>query len=124
MSYKTSLIKLAIKLTPKSVVLWVANKILKDIAELKYFSLDIDTRKSYVEVKLLGESESIEVWLEEFYIVNDQESYSLVIQKARSNKPWLNNLLSRIVGKTWKIPETPQYKAQIKLISELFEPKP
>lgn len=124
MSYKTSLIKLAIKLTPKSVVLWVANKILKDIAELKYFYLDIDTRKSYVEVKLLGESESIEVWLEEFYIVNDQESYSLVIQKARSNKPWLNNLLSRIVGKTWKIPEIPQYKAQIKLISELFEPKP
>ncbi|WP_367025904.1 hypothetical protein ABZN20_16000 [Methylococcus sp. ANG] len=45
MSYKASLVKLAIKWTPKFLVLWVANIILKGIAELTYFAFDIDTRK-------------------------------------------------------------------------------
>ena len=121
MSFKTGLIKMAIKLTPNKMIIWVANIVLKDIAELTDFNFDLEARKVYVQIQLLGESETIEVWLEDFAVVSDEEAYKLIIQQARSNRIWLNNLLSRIIGKAWKIPAMPQFAAEIKLISELFE---
>ena len=121
MSFKTSLIKMAIKWTPNMMIIWVANIILKGIAELTDFSFDLEARKVYVQIQLLGESETIEVWLEDFAVVSDEESYQFIIQQAQSNRPWLNNLLSRIVGKAWKIPVIPQLAAHIELIAELFK---
>ena len=121
MSFKTSLIKMAIKLTPNIIVIWVANIILKGIAELADFNFDIDARKAYVQIQLLGESETIEVWLEDFAIVSDGESYQLIIQQAQSNRVWLNNLLSRVAGKAWKIPVIPQFAAHIELVAELLK---
>ncbi len=121
MSFKTSLIKMAIKWTPNMMVIWVANIILKGIAELIDFNFDLEERKAYVQIQLLGESETIEVCLENFAIVNDGESYQLIIQQAQSNRVWLNNILARIAGKSWKIPVIPQYKAEIELICELFK---
>jgi hypothetical protein len=121
MSYKTGLIKMAIKWTPNAMIIWVANIVLKDIAELKDFNFDLETRKAYVQTQLLGESETIDVWLEDFAIVNDEDGYKFVVQQARSNRIWLTNLLSRIVGKAWKIPVIPQLAAQMELISELFK---
>lgn len=123
MSYKTRLIKLAIKLMPVPLVLWSANILLRNIAELKHFSVDIDARKIYAEVKLYGEPDSIEVWLEDFCIVSHPESCQFILQQARSNKPWLTNLMARLTGKAWMIPEIPQYKAQLKLAAELLEPR-
>jgi hypothetical protein len=121
MSYKTSLIKMAIKWTPKTIIFWVANIKLKGIAKLTDFSFDIEARKAYVQIHLVGESEVIEVWLEDFVVVSDERSYALIIQQAQSNRLWLNNLLSCIVRKAWKIPAAPQWAAQIELISELFK---
>jgi len=121
MSFKTSLIKIAIKLTPNMMIIWVANIILKDIAELKDFNFDLDARTAYVQIQLLGEAEAIDVWLEDFAIVSDGESYQFIIQQAQSNRLWLSNLLSRIVGKAWKIPVIPQLAAHLELIAELFK---
>lgn len=123
MSYKASLVKFAIKWTPKFLILWIANIILKGIAELTYFAFDIETRKAYIAVNLAGESETIEVWLENFYIIADGTSHQFVIQQGRSNRLWLNNLLARVAGKAWKIPELPQYSAQLKLAAELLAAK-
>ncbi|MEW6036851.1 MAG: hypothetical protein AB1648_01110 [Pseudomonadota bacterium] len=123
MSYKSSFVKLVIKLTPKFLVLWIANLILKGIAELRYFVFDIDTRKAYVAIDLAGESETIEVWLDGFYVISDETSHRFVIQQARSNRLWLNNLLARVTGKAWKIPETPQWAGQVELVAELLEAK-
>lgn len=121
MSFKTRLIKMAIKLTPNMMIIWVANIILKGIAELTDFNFDLETRKAYVQIQLVGESETIEVWLEDFAIVSDEGAYQLIIQQAQSNRVWLNNLLSRIAGKAWGIPEIPQLTAHLELISELFK---
>jgi len=121
MSYKTSLIKMAVRWTPKIMILWVANIILKDIAELTDFNFDIDTRKLYAQTQLVGESETIEVWLEDFSVTHDGESYQFIIQHAQSNRVWLNNLLSRITGKAWNIPAAIQLPAQLELIAELFK---
>ncbi len=121
MSFKTRIIKMAIKWTPNMMVIWVANIVLKGIAELVDFNFDIDERKAYVQIQLLGESETIEVWLEDFAIAADGGSYKLIIQQAQSNRVWLNNILSRIAGKAWKIPVIPQYAAEIELICELFK---
>ena len=121
MSYKTSLLKMAIKLTPDIIIIWVANRVLKGIAELTAFSFDIDTRKVYVQTKLCGETESIEVWVDGFGIISDEYTYQFIIQQARSNKLWLNNILARFVGKTWKIPVIPQLTAYIELIAELLK---
>ncbi|MDI1279454.1 hypothetical protein [Methylobacter sp.] len=121
MSFKTRLIKMAIKWTPNMMVIWVANIILKGIAELTDFNFDLEARKAYVQIQLVGESETIEVWIEDFAIINDEGSYQLIIQQAQSNRIWLNNLLSRITGKAWGIPEIPQLTAHLELISELFK---
>ena len=120
MSYKTSLIKMAIKWTPKTLILWAVNRKLKGIAELTDFIFDIETRKSYAQIKLFGEAEPIEVWLEDFAIVSAEGAHSFIIRKAQSNRPWLDNLLSRITGTAWKIPAM----LQIELINELFKPEP
>ncbi len=121
MSFKTGLIKMAIKCTPNIMIIWVANIILKGIAELTAFSFDLDTRKAYVQIQLVGEVETIDVWVEDFAIVSDQGSHRLIIQQAQSNRIWLSNILSRIAGKAWKIPVIPQFAAEIELISELLK---
>ena len=120
MSFKASLVKLAVKLTPESMVRWVANVVLKDIAELKHFQIDLGSRKFYVEVQLMGESETIQIWSERFYIIHEHGAYSIVVEEAKSNRVWLANILSRIAGKPWKIPEIPQLKPHMGLISELL----
>ncbi|MDD2724394.1 MAG: hypothetical protein PHH59_10285 [Methylovulum sp.] len=121
MSYKARLIKLAIKCTPKIMVVWGANIVLKGIAELTDFKFDLETRKVYVRTLLNGEVEAIEVWVEDFAMVNDGENYTFIIQQAQSNKLWLTNLLSHIIGRAWKIPVTPQLKSHIELLSELLK---
>ena len=121
MSFKSGLAKIVIKWTPPKLILWVANIILKDIAELTAFSFDLDARKSYIQIQLAGESETIDVWLEGFAIITDGKSYKLIIEQARSNRLWLDNILSRIVRKTWKIPVPSQMAPQIEFIAELFK---
>ncbi len=121
MSFKISLVKTAIRCTPNKMITWVANIILKGIAELTDFSFDLDARKVHLKSKLYGEEEIIEVWVDGFSIVTDEGSFHFIIQKAESNRPWLNNLLSRIIGKPWKIPVMPKYKAQIEFVAELFK---
>lgn len=123
MSFKTGLIKMAIKCTPNIMIIWVANIILKGIAELKNFSFDLEPRAAYVQIQLVGESETIDVWMEDFAIVNDDGAYHLIVQKAESNRIWLSNILSRITGKAWKIPEIPQLAPHLELIAELFKPE-
>jgi hypothetical protein len=120
-SFKTSLIKTAIKCTPNAMIIWVANSMLKGIAELSAFNFDLEARKAHVQTTLYGETEMIEVWLDGFAVISDGESHKLIVQQARSNRPWLNNLLSRIVGKEWKIPAIPQFQAHIELIIELLK---
>jgi len=123
MSYKTNLIKMAIKWTPKGLVTWAVNFKLKGIAELTDFNFDIDTRTAYGQVALYGEPEAIEVWLEDFAIISNEDSYQFILHQARSNKPWLANLLAGIVGKTWKIPVPAQFAIQFALVAELFDAK-
>ena len=124
MSVKSSLIKIVIKLTPNILIIWVANIVLKGIAELLAFDFDVDTRKMYVQTRLYGEEGTIEVVLEDFAVFNDGESYRFIIHHASSDRPWLSNLLSRVIGKAWKIPALPQFAAQLDLIAELFKAKP
>jgi len=124
MSIKSSLLKIVIKLTPDILIIWVANIVLKGIAELTAFNFDIEARKVYVQTRLYGEQDTIDVCLEDFAVFNDGESYRFIIHQAKSDRPWLNNLLSRVIGKAWKIPEIPQFSAQLELVAELFKAKP
>ncbi|MGJ0491998.1 hypothetical protein [Methylobacter sp.] len=124
MSIKSSLLKTVIKLTPNVLIIWVSNLVLKGIAELTRFNFDVDARKIYVQTRLYGEDGTIEVCLEDFAVFHDGESYRFIIHHAKSDRPWLNNLLSRVIGKAWKIPEIPQLMAQLEVIAELFKTKP
>ena len=121
MSYKTRLIKLAIKWTPKKMVMWVANKILKDIAELKDFEFDIDTRKAYVQTLLFGETDTIDVWLEGFAIIHEEGSYKFIMEQVTSNRPWLANAMAHVTGRAWPIPVIPQLAPHMPLFVELFQ---
>lgn len=124
MSIKLNLIKFIIRLTPNIAIIWVANFVLKGIAELLEFNFDVDARKVYLQTRLYGEEGTIEVSLEDFAIFNDGESYRFIIHHARSDRPWLNNLLSKVIGKAWKIPALPQFATQLALVAELFKAPP
>lgn len=121
MSVKASLLKLAIQWTPDILIIWGANLILKGIVHLSDLMFDLDSRKAYVEFTLYGETEPIEILLEDFAVLADGGAYWLVIPKAESNRPWMSNLLDRIVGKSWKIPDVPQYQSQIEIIVDLLK---
>jgi hypothetical protein len=121
MSVTTNLIKLAINWTPNAMIIWVANIILKGIAELTDFSLDLDSRKIYVQTTLNGETEQIEIWVDGFAVITEEQTKYFILEQGRSNKPWLNTIFSHIVGKPWKIPSLPQYQAYINLIAELLK---
>lgn len=124
MSIRSSLIKIFIKLTPNVLIIWVANIVLKGVAELLAFDFDVDARKLYVQIRLYGEENAIEVAMDDFAVFNDGNSYRFIIHHARSDRPWLNNLLSRVIGKAWKIPALPLFTAQLELLAELFKSKP
>lgn len=121
MSYTVSLIKTAIKLAPIKPVLWLANYKLKGIVTLHALDLDFDAKKVYVQAQLFGETETIDVWVEGFGMLYKEASYYLLIKTARSNQLWLNNLLTHIAGKPWKIPVIPQIAAYMGLVYELFK---
>lgn len=122
MSYKARLVRLAVKWTPKFLVLWIANMKLKGVARLLAFSLDLDARRAYAQARLAGEGEPIEVLVEGFAVLTDGASYRLIVLRAASNKRWLNSLFSRIVGRPWDIPATPHLAPHMKLIAELLPP--
>ena len=123
MSIKSRLVKMAIKLTPNILVIWSSNIVLKGIAELTAFSFDLEARKVHVQTRLYGEKETIEICLEDFAVFRDGSSYRFIIQQAKSDRPWLDNLLSRITGKAWKIPVIPQLAGQLELLAELLNAK-
>ena len=124
MSFKATLAKILIKMTPNKLIIWVANIVMKDIAELTGFNFDIDTRSAYMQVQLVGESETIDVWLEGFGIIADEDYYHFIIEQAKSNRIWLGKLLSRFVGKTWKIPLPSHLAPQFKFVAELLKAEP
>lgn len=121
MSFKTSIIKMAIKWTPNRMVVWVANKILKGIAELIEFNFDLEARRVFVQIQLCGEAEAIDVQLDGFAIINEDGAYKFILEHAQSNRLWMNNILARIVGRAWKIPVLPQFAAHIALVAEVFK---
>jgi len=114
-------VKIAAKFTPKILVVSVANIILKGIAEFSEILYDLDKRTAFVNVTLYGEEEAIEVALDGFEIRGDENNYQFILHKAQSNKPWMNNILSRIVGKAWDIPTIPQYKDELGFVANLLK---
>ena len=117
MSYKTSLVKMALNNTPKSMVLWAANKKLKGVAQLMDYSYNSEDRKLYTQMVLDGEEEPVDVFLEGFTILVDEGIYKLVFQQARSSRSWIDVLLNKVLlSREWKIPES-----KIELVQELFE---
>ena len=113
---------MAIKYSPKTAVIWVANKILKGIAELSDFFIDLDARTAYVQLTLYGETDPIEVQMDQFAIINEEDgSKKFIIQQAKSNKPWLNNMFAYIIGKAWKIAVIPQLAPYMDLIAEVLK---
>lgn len=120
MSLISKIIKIAIKLTPSALIIWVGNFVLKGIAQLTEFSFDLDTRKVHVQTRLYGEVDTIDVWLEDFAVVTDGETYEFMIKQAKSDRPWLTNILALVVGKAWKIPAIPQLAPYLGLVAELL----
>ncbi|MCU7834188.1 MAG: hypothetical protein KZQ83_02955 [gamma proteobacterium symbiont of Taylorina sp.] len=114
-------VKVGAKLTPKILVVSVANILLKGVAEFSDILYDLDQHTAFVKVTLYGEEEAIEVALDGFEILGDEENYQFILHKAQSNKPWMNNILARIVGKTWDIPEIPQYKDELGFVANLLK---
>ena len=120
MSLQVRLIRLAIKFTPKFMILTVANLILRDIGRLTDFCLDLDRRSLHAQVKLFGEASPIDVWMKGFYVFQDGRHFKVLVQEADSNRIWLDNLLWKVVGKPWKIPSIPELRPQFVMLSELL----
>ncbi len=124
MSLTARFIKLAIRWTPKCLVIGVGNLVTKGIARMADYHFDLDARRIYVCTTLYGESEPIEIWLDDFALIQQDESLHFILRQARSNKLWLNNAMAHITGKTWKIPDLPQLRPYRGLMLELVGDRP
>ncbi len=115
-------IKLGIKLTPKILVSSVANVVLKGIAKFSKISFNLNKRTAFVRVTLYGEKEPIEVTVDGFEISGNpgKDNYQFILHHAKSNKPWMTNILARITGKAWDIPPVPQFKDEIDFVASLL----
>jgi len=115
-------IKLGIKLTPKILVAGVANVVLKGIAKFSKISFNLNKRTAFVKVTLYGEKEPIEVTVDGFEISGDpgKDNYQFILHNAKSNKPWMTNILARITGKAWDIPPIPQFKDEVDFVASLL----
>ena len=115
-------IKLGIKLTPKILVSGVANVLLKGIAKFSKISFNLNKRTAFVKVTLYGEKEPIEVTVNGFEISGDpgKDNYQFILHNAKSNKPWMTNILARITGKAWDIPPLPQFKDEVDFVASLL----
>lgn len=119
MSYKVSLLKLAINKTPRKIIRWAVNKKLKEIGELTDFSFNTHDKKLFVQVMLEGEVAPIELLLEKFTIIVDGERGHLIIEQAKSNRPWIDTILNQhLANREWRIPDS-----QVAFVQELFESK-
>ena len=114
-------VKIGAKYTPKILVVSVANILLKGIAEFSDILYDLEQRTAFVKVTLYGEEEAIEIALDGYEILGDEDNYQFILHKAQSNKPWMNNILSRIVGKAWDIPPIPQYQDEVGFVAKLLK---
>ena len=123
MSYKAALIRLAIKMTPNVFIVWGANIALRGVAKLSDFNFDLDARKMYVRATLAGEADPIELQVEDFAVIGSGKPYRFIIQRATSNRVWLDNLLAHVVDKPLNIPDVPQLASHLALVSELLGPK-
>lgn len=124
MSLKASLVRTAIKWTPKALMLWVGNRVLTGIARLGDIQIDLDHRQIYMRTTLVGEAEPIEVWLEDFAVSHDGQTHYAILRQARANKPWLTNLLGRITHRAFPIPDLPQLRPHMALMTELLKEQP
>lgn len=116
MSFKSGAIKFTCKSTPKKMVFWLFNKKLKGIAKLIDYEIDFDGRKIQSKVQLEGEEEFVDVCLEDFALLKNEQYYAFVIQQVQSNRPWLNNALTRaILGREIEIPDK-----HTRLVQDLF----
>ncbi|MCK5828939.1 MAG: hypothetical protein KAH20_01385 [Methylococcales bacterium] len=116
MSFKSGLIKFIYKMTPKQMVFWVVNANLKKIVKLVDYDINFDERTIQSTVHLEGEEGLIEVCLEDFTLIKEAGHCKFIIQKVQSNRPWLDNALSKfILGQEIKIPDS-----QTQLVQDLF----
>jgi hypothetical protein len=116
MSYKSYLVKVVVNITPKCLTLWLVNKKLEDVAILTDMEINFDERRIYTQMILAGEEDSAEVLLEDISVVKNGDSSMLVVRHVKSNKVWIDTLLSRVVaGREVKIPDS-----QVDLVCELF----
>lgn len=98
------------------MVFWVVNANLKKIVKLIDYDINFDERIIQSKVHLEGEEGLIEVCLEDFALIKDGDHCKFVIQKVQSNRPWLDNALSKfILGQEIKIPDS-----QTQLVQDLF----
>ena len=64
---------------------------------------------------------AIDLTLEDFALLQDGDSYKAILNKAESNKPWLNNIMARVTGKAIPVPDVPQLKPHMALVADLLK---
>ena len=121
MSSKATYIRFAVKWTPRFLILFVANLVLRGIGKLTDFKLDLDSRTFHARTLLAGEVEPIDLWVKEFYVYKDTQGYHVVVRSAESNKIWLTNMLTHVVGRAWTLPSIPQLNPHLDVVAEVLE---
>lgn len=122
MSMKAGFLRVAVRLMPAPVMIFGANIILRGIAKLYELSVDLDMRRVYVKLRLDGESDFVDVLVEDFHIISQAGTYQFMLCSARSNKSWMANILARMVGKSIDLPVIPKYAGYMATVAELLAP--
>ena len=89
-------------------------KIIKNYGELVHLHIDSSERIISIEIKLLGEKETLNIKISKYEITHDVPA-RIKIANIETNREWLNKLAAdHFSGKEFSIPE--KYSLIIKLL--------
>ena len=85
---------------------WVVNRKIEEYGEVLDIKLDNKDKTIKVKVLLKGESEVIEVAVDEYEIVRNDAETLIRVASASSDRPWLDAALRNfVVDRNFRVPE-------------------
>jgi len=84
----------------------VINPLVKDYGEIIEFCLNAEKREIHIKVLLVGEKEPVELNIQGYDLIEDDENPCIVIKKCTTSRQWMTALSEKFLcGKELPIPK-------------------
>ena len=106
MSLKSKTGKYLDRLTGSGSTKFIINQVIRDYGQLTEFRINQQDKIISAAILLTGEDRPIKVTIRKYSLAVKDNSTSLLIEDAESDRPWLTAILKKyVINRPWTIPE-------------------